>query len=109
MSGTGDSVTRGKPVAYWATLEHYRTWLAADAGHRKQVEEDGDLELLVEDDKGGLLALADLRATLLPLTVGAPEPVAVAAIDGRSPEGDRVDAPVSLAAFHIHRAGDARF
>lgn len=47
MSGTGDSVTRGKPVAYWATLEHYRTWLAADAGHRKQVEEDGELSVAV--------------------------------------------------------------
>ena len=64
------------------------------------------LELLVEDDERRLLAFAHLCATVLPLAVGAPEPLGIAAGCGRSPEGDGVDAAIGVARRDVLRARD---
>ena len=63
-------------------------------------------EGLVEDDERGLLALAHLRPPLLPLAVGAPEPLGVAAVRGGGPQGDGVDAAVGVARGDVLRARD---
>ncbi len=56
----------------------------------------GEREFLVEDDEGGFLALADLRAGLGPLPVGAPDAGAVAEFLGIGPERHDVDAAIGL-------------
>ena len=56
----------------------------------------GELKLLVEDDEGGFLALADLSAGLGPLLVGAPGAGAVTEFLGIGPERHDVDAAIGL-------------
>ncbi len=55
----------------------------------------GDFKLLVEDDIGGFLALADLGAGLGPLAICAPGAGTVAGCLGIGPEGDDVDAAIA--------------
>src|SRR3546814_6580812 len=63
-------------------------------------------DLLPEDAEAGLLALADLGAAVLPLTISAPDPARIAAAIGRRPERHRVDAAIGLAAGDVGRPGD---
>ena len=56
----------------------------------------GELKLLVEDDEGGFLALADLSAGLGPLLVSAPGAGAVTEFLGIGPERHDVDAAIGF-------------
>ncbi|MFZ3326761.1 MAG: hypothetical protein WA231_13090 [Methylocella sp.] len=56
----------------------------------------GERELLVEDDEGGFLALADLRTGLGPLLLGAPNAGAVTEFLGIRPQRHDVDAAIGL-------------
>jgi hypothetical protein len=67
----------------------------------------GDLKLLEEDDEGGFLALADLRAGGGPLLVGAPSAGAVTEFLGISPECHDIDAAIGLLRGNINGAQDA--
>ncbi|MBT9159741.1 MAG: hypothetical protein DDT26_01004 [Dehalococcoidia bacterium] len=66
------------------------------------------LDVLVEDDNGGLLALADLGAFVLPLAIRAPQTVGEFLAVGGSPEGNGVDAAIGTLAGNIDRAFDDR-
>ncbi len=67
----------------------------------------GDREFLVEDDKRGFLALAELRAGLGPLLVGAPDTGAVTEFLGIGPERHDVDAAIGLFRRDIDGPHDA--
>jgi hypothetical protein len=56
----------------------------------------GDGDFLVEDDIGGLLALADLPAGFGLLLVGAPSAGRVALLVGGGPKGQDVDAAIGV-------------
>ena len=53
--------------------------------------------LLVEDDVGRLLALADLSPLLRPLTIGTPDRCSELADFGFNPQGNHVDAVIGIA------------
>ena len=61
----------------------------------------GERELLVEDDEGGFLALADLRPGLGPLPVRAPDAGTVTEFLGISPERHDVDAAIRFLRSNI--------
>jgi len=63
-------------------------------------------DLLPEDAKAGLLALANLGTEHLPLAIGAPDPARIAAGIGGGPERYGVDAPIGFAAGDVGRASD---
>ena len=67
----------------------------------------GNVDLLVEDDGGRLLALAHLRPGILPLAIGAPGTRSEAADLGGSPQGDNIDAPITVSGVDVDRAVEA--
>ena len=58
-------------------------------------------EVTIENDDGRFLALADLCALLLPLTICAPEAMIELLAICRCPKGDSIDAAIGVLAFDI--------